>query len=66
MGRKRKEFNGMDNLAMAWEFCRWVAEWVCNDEFEEDAGFFAEAACRKLYSMGLVEMDGEVWKHEAD
>ena len=48
------------------DFCEWVANWVCNDEFEESADVFAELACRKLWRLGFVEKDEEDWKRETN
>jgi hypothetical protein len=48
----------------AFEFCEWVADWVCDDNFEEVSSDFAELACRKLWQMGMVLKDGEDWKRE--
>lgn len=42
------------------KFAEWVAKEVCRDYFDED-GTFAEMACRKLWRLGIVKMDGENW-----
>ena len=43
------------------EFCKWVAEWIFKEDFEESAGAFAELACRRLAELGYVFKDGEYW-----
>lgn len=45
------------------EFCKWVADTVLPEDFEDKwtLGAFAEAACRKLYKLGFVRKDGEYW-----
>ena len=46
------------------EFAEWVAEEVMREDFGD--GFFAEAACRKLYRLGIITMDGDKWKLERE
>lgn len=46
------------------EFADWVAEEVMREDFGD--GFFAEVACRKLYRLGIIKMDGEKWKLEGE
>ena len=46
------------------EFAEWVAEEVMCEDFGD--GFFAEAACRKLYRLGIITMDGDKWKLERE
>ena len=43
-------------------FAEWVAEEVMREDFGD--GFFAEVACRKLYRLGIITMDGDKWKLE--
>ena len=56
----------MTYAEQAIEFAEWVAKEILDDNFEEETGFFAEVACRKLWKMGVVEMDGEVWRLKDD
>lgn len=50
------------------DFAKFVATFVVDDFpndaelFAEDAELFAELACRKLVKLGLVEIDGDVYK----
>lgn len=44
------------------QFAEWVAEEVMCEDFGD--GFFAEVACRKLYRLGIIKMDGDKWKLE--
>lgn len=44
------------------EFADWVAEEVMREDFGDS--FFAEVACRKLYRLGIITMEGEKWKLE--
>lgn len=42
------------------EFCEWVAHEVLSDNFELNAGAFAELACRKLNKLEIVsELDND-------
>ena len=45
-------------------FAAWVAYEVMSEDFEDD--FFAEVACRKLYKMGFVEKEGDMWIEVTD
>lgn len=55
------------NIAQLTEFAHFVAKEVCRDNFEEDAGFFAEVACRKLNKLGIIQTDDENnWVYEFD
>lgn len=47
------------------QFIWWVAKEVCREEFEEEAGAFAEIACRKLHSLGVVEKKEDKWVYES-
>lgn len=42
-------------------FCEFIAECIMQDDFEEEAGFYAEIICRKLYKLGIVDKDDENW-----
>lgn len=44
-------------------FAHWVASEVCNEGFEDmwSLGAFAEAACRKLYALGVVQKFRDEW-----
>lgn len=44
------------------DFAQWVAKEVLDDYFEDCSGAFAEIACRKLVKLGLVEVEGDVYK----
>lgn len=43
-------------------FAEWVARQVCREDFDED-GTFAEMACRRLWKLGFVRMNGEHWEY---
>lgn len=43
-------------------FSEWVAKQVCREDFDED-GTFAEMACRKLWRLGFVRMNGDEWEY---
>ena len=45
-------------------FTDWVAGEVCQRDFENNASFFAEIACRKLNQLGIIRKDGENWVYE--
>ena len=47
--------------AELYRFADWVASEVCREDFEDNSGAFAEIACRKLYSLGLLEKDEDLW-----
>lgn len=49
-----------------YSFADWVAKEVCRDDFEENAGAFAEIACRKLHNLGIVEKTEELWCYDAE
>lgn len=42
-------------------FARWVAKKVVDENFEMDAGAFAEVCCRKLRHLGIVTDDEDNW-----
>ena len=56
----RKRNDDVSDLA---DFAEWVAGMVCSDDFEEYADEFAEMACRKLWRLGFVRMNGEEWEY---
>lgn len=69
------DFRSLNEAQEAWnlrvdadkalrEFSEFVAEEVCRDGFEAEAGAFAEIACRKLYNLGIVQKDGCLWAYE--
>ena len=41
------------------DFCKFVAEMVLRDDFEENAGANAEIICRELSKLGIVKADEE-------
>lgn len=43
-------------------FAEWVAKQVCREDFDED-GTFAEMACRRLWKLGFVRMNGDEWEY---
>ena len=53
-------------------FAEWVADWVLRSDFEENAGGFAELACRRLEALGIMRKEGHYWvrneveSHEID
>ena len=49
-----------------YSFADWVAKEVCRDDFEENAGAFAEIACRKLHNLGIVEKTEELWCYDTE
>ena len=51
----------MQSKKMLLAFANWVAKEVCNDNFDDCPGAFAELACRKLYYMGIVSADNDKW-----
>ena len=59
--KRRMRWEDVDDID-AFEFCEWVADWACDDDFEENASEFAELACRKLFGMGFVDKVGEDWE----
>lgn len=49
------------------KFAYFVAEEICRDSFEDEAGAFAEIACRKLNKLGVIQTDKEGnWVYEFD
>ena len=58
-----------DSVTKYKEFCEWVAHEVLSDDFELNAGSFAEIACRKLNKLEIVsEVDNEwvIYETEED
>lgn len=49
-----------------YRFAKWVASEVCQEDFEENAGVFAEVCCRKLHYLGIVKKDDENWIFNAE
>ena len=50
--------------AELYHFADWVASEVCQEDFEDNSGAFAEIACRKLYFLGLLKKDGDLWVYK--
>lgn len=46
------------------DFVIWVADEIFDEHFEDSAGAFSEIACRKLYKLGIVKRDKEIWIYE--
>ena len=46
-----------------YRFAKWVASEVCQNDFEENAGAFAEIACRKLFYLGFLTKDEKEWHY---
>ena len=48
------------------EFARFVAEEVVvdDDEWGNNQNAFPEIACRKLFKLGILSRDGEMWHYE--
>jgi len=46
------------------DFVIWVADEIFDEYFEDNAGAFSEIACRKLYKLGIVKRDKEIWIYE--
>ena len=44
------------------EFAEFVAQEVMDNNFEDNAGAFAELACRRLWRLGIIERDGDYWQ----
>ena len=44
-------------------FTHWLASEVCTEDFEDkwSLGAFAEVACRKLWSLGVVQKFRDEW-----
>lgn len=45
------------------EFADYVARNVVSEDFSEDVDFYAEVLCRKLVKLGLVKLDGDIYKY---
>lgn len=50
------------HITECFGFAEWVAKQVCQEDFDED-GTFAEMACRKLWRLGIVRMNGDDWEY---
>lgn len=46
------------------DFAIWVADEIFDEYFEDNARTFSEIACRKLYELGIVKRDKEIWIYE--
>jgi len=44
------------------QFAEWVAREIFNDEWEYNKDAFAELACRKLATLGIVGENGDEWE----
>ena len=60
-GRDDNEAQSVDLVDLV-AFAKWVARQVCREDFDED-GTFAEMACRKLWRLGIVRMNGDEWEY---
>ena len=45
-----------------YDFARWVAEEIFDDNWEYNKDGFAELACRKLAKLGIVRAKGDEWE----
>lgn len=64
---ERVTIEAAEKMAPLIDFADWVASEVCQEDFEDNAGVFAEVACRKLHKLGIVKADDENWVYgEAD
>ena len=48
------------------DFAKFIAKWVVDDNFQDNAEIFAELTCRKLYKLGIIEIDGDTYKLKED
>jgi hypothetical protein len=46
------------------DFAVWVADEIFDEYYEDNARTFSEIACRKLYQLGIVKRDKEIWIYE--
>lgn len=63
--RKVVEANRMAIKALEqepYDFAKWVAREIFDDEWEYNKDAFAEIACRKLEKLGIVEANGDEWE----
>jgi len=63
--RKVVEANRMAIKALEqepYDFARWVAREIFDDEWEYNKDAFAEIACRKLSKLGIVVRMGDEWE----
>lgn len=63
---ERVTIEAAENMATLIDFADWVASEVCQEDFEDNAGAFAEVACRKLHKLGIVKKDGDNWVYGED
>ena len=55
------------NMAIeALNFSEWVAEEIFDENWELNADAFAELACRKLETLGIVKANGDRWELDTD
>lgn len=45
-----------------YDFARWVATEIFDDNWEYNKDAFAEIACRKLAKLGIVRSKGDEWE----
>ena len=45
-----------------YDFAKWVAEEIFDDNWEYNKDAFAEIACRKLAKLGIVRAKGDEWE----
>jgi hypothetical protein len=43
------------------DFAKYVAKAVLREDFEEDAGGWAELFCRRLYKLGYIDKADGLW-----
>lgn len=48
------------------DFAKYVARAVLREDFEENAGAWAELFCRKLYKLGYIDMKDGLWTKKDD
>lgn len=63
---RESENNDSNQRDALQEFAMFVAVEVCREDFEAEAGAFAESACRKLYKLGIIQNDGGMWRYEPE
>ena len=53
-----------------WQFAKWVADEIFDENWEYNKDAFAELACRKLAKLGIVRAKGDEWElidpHESE
>lgn len=58
---ERVTIEAAEKMVPLIDFADWVASEVCQNNFEDNAGVFAEVACRKLHKLGIITTDGKKW-----